>query len=103
MRISMKQLLKRLLLVLPALLVIGISAPVFAGTPTGGCDTTSGSSKSQILSGAGEAGTADCSGNGVMNIASSVVSILSLVLGVVAVIMIIIAGFRYVTSAGDTG
>lgn len=46
----------------------------------------------------------DCQhgGNSALNIVSTIVSILSLIVGVAAVIMIIIAGLKYITAAGDS-
>ena len=43
------------------------------------------------------------SGSGVSSIVKAAVSILSYIVGVAAVIMVIVAGFKYVTSAGDSG
>ncbi len=40
-------------------------------------------------------------GNGVTNILNSAVSVLSIVAGAAAIIMIILSGFRYITSGGD--
>lgn len=54
----------------------------------------------------GEAGTG-CDTNGdnadLGDIAAKIVNLLSIVVGVVAVIMIIFGGFRYITSGGDSG
>jgi len=48
--------------------------------------------------------TQDCGngGNGVTNIVKVVVQIISFIAGAVAVIMIIISGFNYITSGGDS-
>lgn len=46
-------------------------------------------------------GTANDSGLG--DIAAKVVNFLSLVVGIIAVIMIIVGGFRYITSGGESG
>ncbi len=48
--------------------------------------------------------TQDCGngGNGVANIVKVVVQIISYVAGAVAVIMIIVSGFNYITSGGDS-
>jgi hypothetical protein len=43
------------------------------------------------------------SGNSLNNILTLVVNIFSLIVGVVAVIMIIIGGLRYITSGGESG
>ena len=50
-----------------------------------------------------EAGQEETAGDRVNSIVTSVINILSLVVGVVAVIMIIIGGLRYITSGGDSG
>ncbi len=42
-------------------------------------------------------------GAGVNNIVAAVVTILSYVAGVAAVIMVLVAGFKYITSSGDAG
>lgn len=48
--------------------------------------------------------TVDASANDRFNaLISNVINIFSLVVGVVAIIMIIIGGFRYITSGGDSG
>jgi ABC-type Fe3+ transport system permease subunit len=79
------------LALLPAL---SLSLPTYADC--------SGGSKTQVLNGIGQTG-ADCNtgANGVTNIVSTIVQILSIVVGAVAVIMIIYSGFRYITSGGD--
>lgn len=41
--------------------------------------------------------------SGIQNVVTTVVNILSLVVGAVAVIMIIIGGLRYIISGGDSG
>ena len=53
-------------------------------------------------------GTADCAttaeaGTGLDKLITDVVNIFSVIVGVVAVIMIIYGGFRYITSGGDSG
>lgn len=40
---------------------------------------------------------------GVNNLVSTIISVLSWIMGVVAVIMIIIGSFKYITSGGDSG
>lgn len=50
--------------------------------------------------------TGNCGGNGGLqlgDIAQRIVNILSIIVGIVAVIMIIFGGFRYITSGGDSG
>lgn len=53
-------------------------------------------------------GTVNCSTTGVgdgdiANLAKNLVNTFSVIVGVVAVIMIIVGGFRYITSGGDSG
>lgn len=54
-----------------------------AASGNGGCKTTSGPTLSGIV--------------------AAVINILSILVGVISVIMIILGGFRYVTSDGDSG
>ena len=53
---------------------------------------------SQNCGNAGKNGNTDLSG-----VASKIVNIFSIIVGIVAVIMIIYGGFRYITSGGDSG
>jgi cytochrome bd-type quinol oxidase subunit 2 len=51
-------------------------------------------------------GAADCNGDGAadaQNLVTNIINIFSLVVGIVAVIMIIVGGFKYITSNGDSG
>jgi hypothetical protein len=50
----------------------------------------------------GTAGTGN-NNDDLKNLASKVVTIFSIIVGIVAVIMIIYGGFRYITSGGDSG
>ena len=102
------------LLVLFAILAPAIAAPAMAaavtGTGTGTCPT-SGSSvdiHSCLTEGAClSTNTATCTAssdpNGSINkLLSTIINIFSLVVGVIAVIMIIIGGIRFVLSGGDS-
>lgn len=53
----------------------------------------------------GSGGTCDAQATGtqVNNLIESVINIFSIIVGVVAVIMMIYGGFRYITSGGDSG
>lgn len=66
------------------------------------CGGGTGSSKDQVLGGVGETGSS-CDSSGVTGTLSAAVSILSYVVGAAAIIMVIAAGFRYVTSGGESG
>jgi hypothetical protein len=58
-------------------------------------------SQGQILNGVGESGGNGCNSSGVSSLLSTVVGILSYVAGALAIIMIILAGSKYITSGGD--
>lgn len=60
------------------------------------------SAKDQVLNGVGQTGT-DCSKaeSNVANTVSAAVQILSIVIGIAAVVEVISGGFKYITSGGD--
>jgi hypothetical protein len=72
-----------------------LAQPAFAACPNA---TTS---KGQIIKGIGATGS-ECDTDGVANFVSAVVKVLSIVVGIAAVIMLIVAGFKYITSGGDS-
>jgi Type IV secretion system pilin len=81
-----------------------IVAPAFipSSVAYAACGAGDTSAQGQVLTGAGESGN-DCKGDQRINdIVSLTVSILSFIVGIVAVIMIIVAGFKYITSDGDS-
>ncbi len=61
--------------------------------------------KSQGCSGTQAGGTTTCAnaGTSLNTLIKNILNVLSYVVGVVAVIMIIIAGFRYIVSGGESG
>jgi hypothetical protein len=61
-------------------------------------------SKAAVCEGVGAVTGSGCGGGSgsVNNVIATVINILSSIVGVVAVIMIIIAGYKYVTSSGDS-
>ena len=62
--------------------------------------------KDGICSGTEAAGVDDCANaddTGVKNLVKTIINVLSWVIGVVSVIMIIVGGFRYIISSGDSG
>lgn len=91
---------KYYLAVLCSFMVVLTPALASAATPDI-CGQSASSAKGQVLYGAKQSGT-DC-GGGVKNVISVVITTLSVVVGIVAVIMIIVSGFKYVTSSGDSG
>jgi len=66
-----------------------------------GGSSTSGSAKSQVLSGVGATGN-ECNSSTVGKTVAKIVKLLLYVTGAVAVIMVIYSGFSYITSAGDS-
>lgn len=92
--------MKKLLLMAFALLTVSISVPAFSGVAFAVCPA-SNTPKGQVIEGIQASGS-DCNADGVDNIIATIVNILSIVVGAVAIIMIIIAGFRYITSGGDS-
>ena len=96
----LKNLLIYLALLMPAFF---IATPV--ANAAIGCNSAGLTAKQQERCGACEAsGATDCTpgtaGGALQNIATTIVNILSILAGLAAVIIIIIGGFRYVTSGG---
>lgn len=92
------QRLKNILLGLTATLLLGMTAVpavsyAAAPTPTqSACNAITGNNSCNDTSGSPSLG----------KIVKVIVNVLSLIVGVAAVIMIMIGGFKYVTSGGDT-
>lgn len=84
-------------ILLNIILALGLTLPILAG-PTAAYACPSGA-KGEALQGINQNG---CSDSGVNGAIHGAVVILSLVVGAVAVIMVILAGFKYITSGGDT-
>jgi hypothetical protein len=95
---DMKNILRRkkitLVAALAALMVVCMPVAAYAQAATDVCNGI------QIASGGSGCTTAE--GGRVNSVIATVVNILSAVVGVVSVIMIIIGGFRYVMSGGDS-
>lgn len=94
---------------LKKLLLIGIMAaltmlPVFGGIA--GVVSAAPNAKSEICEGIGGGGGANCAVAGqpsVNGTIKTVINIFSAIAGIAAVIMIIVGGFRFITSNGDSG
>lgn len=84
-----------------SLLVFAAPVTAFASSPTDVVAITS-SSKQNVCDGAGLS-AAECNGSstGLSGVVAGILRILSIIVGVAAVIMIIVSGFRYITSGGD--
>ena len=94
-----KQKLKIFLPLFFLLSMLGGQAIIPAGAYA--CGSSTGSSTSQVINGASPNGT-DCSGSGVTKIIRAAVSVLSIIIGAAAVIMIVVSGLRYITSGGES-
>jgi hypothetical protein len=79
-------------------LVLSVSTLFFAGTPVQAASC--GSAKQCIDQGLSASGTSSTP-NSLSSVLTTVTNILLFLMGAVSVIMIIIGGFRYVTSQGD--
>lgn len=81
------------LMIMPTISLM-TSAPAYAGV---------NASKTAACEGIGLAG-GDCNGKAgdrLYTVVNSIITILLIVVGIVAVVMIIISGFKYITSGGD--
>jgi hypothetical protein len=92
----MKTFLKSIFIIFGFMLVIGSAAPLVA---------SAASAKEEVCSGigatAGSGGCTEGSGKSLNDIMALVINIFSWVVGIVAVLFAIIAGFKYITSGGD--
>lgn len=91
----------RALLACAGLQLIIAAALTFAPLSTVSAACSGGGAKGQVLSGVGETG-GDCNGSDFTNVISAIVTIISYVAGVLGVIMVMVAGIKYVTSGGDS-
>lgn len=101
-------------IILAAMLPVALAAPVAlpasaAYAVIGDCPGGIGNSLNEGVNAAvtgneGECATPTSGGqsNSLADIAKKIVNLLSVVVGVVAVIMIIVGGFRYITSGGES-
>ena len=95
-----------------AVMALGMSAPAVVLVPATASAAINNNITQNLCKGsnnaANDSNSTSCavSGNGetdLKSIASKVVNIFSIIVGIVAVIMIIYGGFRYITSGGDSG
>lgn len=99
--------IKSLLVVSAASLVMFAPALVSSAVSYAACDNIQNGIASGVTSSSSDATTCDSSGNaditsGVSSLAAKIVNIFSIVVGIIAVIMIIYGGFKYITSGGDS-
>jgi hypothetical protein len=97
----MKRIIVSLAVLLALVPSLSLTSTVYAAAaPPPSCGTPS-DAKTQVLDGIGQT-NGNCDGGGVTNAISAAVNILSLIVGVAAIIVIILSGFKYITSGGDT-
>ncbi|HSX29896.1 MAG TPA: hypothetical protein VLE73_05040 [Candidatus Saccharimonadales bacterium] len=95
--------MKKILYTTLTLLSLVVGASFVQPAPAMAAATTP---KDQICAGVNvAAGGKDCSGGDaqINNIVKVIITVFSIVVGVTAVIMIMVGGFKYITSAGDAG
>jgi len=92
--------MKRFLLIAFSVLSIGTGVVALSTSPAAYADA-----KSDICAGIGAATGGACTNDDsrVSSTIKSIVNLLSVIVGIVAVIMIVVAGFKYITSGGDSG
>lgn len=90
-------------IVVTLVLSLGLTAPAFAQTAQQQIDNgLCAGSNLQFTASPGQCSAAGSDANTrINNIVHTVVNLLSAIVGIVAVIMIIIGGFRYITSGGN--
>lgn len=92
--------LKQLLINLVAALALSlVPASVVVGTAAA-CGNTPAAQ--DVLSSVNDAGP-DCGTTRVNNLFANIVNIMSIVVGVAAILVIMYAGFKYITSGGESG
>ncbi len=102
-------------LIIALSLSLGLAAPLAvpamvsaAGNVDTGNTINTGLCKG-VTDASGSGGQAECfntdtnGDNSLSNIARKIINIFSIIVGIVAVIMVIYGGFRYITSGGDSG
>lgn len=89
---------KLLTIMLSFVMVLSLGFQGYASAASCG---DSGSPKGQVLQGIGQTGS-NCDDSGVQNAVNAAVQVLSIVAGMAAVIAIILSGFKYITSGGDS-
>ena len=93
--------MKRIFLAVLAIMTLGVAGVLFAPEAT----TVFADAKSDVCAGIGSAaGGGGCAESGptVNTVINAVINILRWVVGIISVIMVIVGGFKYVTSGGDS-
>lgn len=96
-------------ILIAAIVPLAIAAPMVMAPVSVSADCNGiKQSINQGVNAATSGSSADCTNNpqnglSLPGLASKIVNLLSIIVGVVAVVMIIIGGFRYITSGGESG
>ena len=94
--------MKKKLLTIALLLAFTLLGPALVPSAAASAACPAGNDpKGQVLEGIDQTG--DCDTSGINNLMGTIVTILSWVAGVAAIIMILVSGFKYITSGGDSG
>lgn len=99
----MKKLLQKLIMPILAVMALALPVAAVAVTPVYAQDCDNGVGKGIGLTNEDGSCADDDAEGGFGALVKRVINIFSIVVGAVSVIMIIIGGFRYVVSGGDSG
>lgn len=91
-KLTLSFLLLAVMVFAPLVFTPGAQAALFSGAKDNACQGI----------GQGTNGCSDTAGSQVENIIKNSLNVLSIIVGIVAVIMVIVAGFKYETSGGDS-
>jgi cytochrome bd-type quinol oxidase subunit 2 len=93
-----------LILATAALCLVMLFAPApTIGTAAAACPAGANQASCQACEGIGlTGGDCDSKSNGINKLLNKVINIVSAIVGFVAVVMIIVGGFKYITSGGDS-
>ena len=104
----MKRFLKSWLLGLPVVGVMAVSSMATAGAAALPASTlhnplvAASAAKNDVCEGIGlTGGKCGDNGKGLSDVIKNIIKVMSILVGIVAVIMLIIGGFKYITSGGD--
>ncbi len=104
----MKQIIKKINLMILAMALLGSFSFVFFTPVTARADSLFSGAKKEACAGtqlSGDATNADCSAGSETDLTNTIqkgIDLISIVVGIIAVLMIIIGGIRFVVSNGDS-
>jgi len=97
--------MKQKILTIVALMTLTLTPTVIFSSPAYAADPSCGKADSaagKVNQGIGQAGDS-CDDSAVTKAIQAIIKIISYIAGIVAIIMIIISGFKFMTSGGDSG